>query len=32
MYYMMLVIWLPDDYYTKISDKKNLIQIHDTIR
>lgn len=24
---MMLVIWLPDDYYTKISDKNNLIQI-----
>lgn len=21
MYYMMLAIWLPDDYYTKISDK-----------
>lgn len=23
MYYMMLVIWLPNDYYTKISDKNN---------
>ena len=23
---MMLVIWLPDDYYTKISDKNNPIQ------
>lgn len=27
MYYMMLAIWLPDDYYTKISDKNNPIQI-----
>jgi hypothetical protein len=27
MYYMMLAIWLPDDYYTKISDKNNQIQI-----
>jgi hypothetical protein len=27
MYYMMLVFWLPNDYYTKISDKNNQFQI-----